>query len=104
MRVYTVHRQNKFDYDCSVELLNLGCYVNKQKAIARAKAEYECMQGEYEDDMLHYSDKNAYDPNEYDSGALYMEADDNDGFYVITFGADDKCETHCAWVDEWEVQ
>lgn len=104
MKVYTVQRQNKFDYDCSVELLNLGCYADKEKAIARAKQEYERMQGEYEDEMLKYSDKDVYDPDDYDSGALYVEADDEEGFYLITYGADEHYENHIAFVDEWEVQ
>lgn len=104
MRVYTVQRQDKFDYDFSSAIINLGCYINKDKAIAVAKAEYECMQGEYEDSMLHYSNQDIYDPNEYGSGALCVETDDEYGFYLITFGADDKCESHCVWVDEWEVQ
>ena len=104
MRVYTVHRQNKFDYDFSVELLNFGCYVNKEKAMAEAKREFGRMQGEYEDEMLKYSDRDVYDPDEYDSGALYVEADDEDGFYFISFGAQDHYESHIVWVDEWEVQ
>ena len=103
MQVYTVHRQNKYDYDFSVELLNLGCYADKEKAMEEAKREYERMQGEYEDDMLHYSDTAAYDPDEYDSGALYVESDDEDGFYFISFGAKDKYESHIVWVDEYEV-
>lgn len=104
MKVYTVHRQDKFDYDFSVELVNLGCYTDKAKAVARAKKEYECMQGEYEDKMLKYSDKDIYDPDEYGSGALYVETDDEYGFYLISFGTDEHYESHIAWVDEWEVE
>ena len=104
MKIYTVQRQDKFDYDFSVSLVNLGCYSDKAKAIARAKKEYGCMQGEYEDEMLKYSDKDIYDPNEYDSGALYVETDDEDGYYIITFGADEHYESHGVWVDEWELE
>jgi hypothetical protein len=104
MTVYTVQRQDKFDYDCSAELVNLGCYLYIEKAIARAEQEYEVMQCEYEDEISQYSNADIYDPEEYGSGALYVEEDNENGFYVITFGADDKCETHCVWVDEWEVQ
>ena len=56
MKVYTVERQNKFDYDFSVELLKIGCFFDKAKAIVLAKEEFESMQGEYEDEMLKYSD------------------------------------------------
>ena len=85
MKIYTVQRQDKFDYDFSVSLVNLGCYSDKAKAIARANKEYGCMQGEYEDEMLKYSDKDIYDPDEYSSGALYVETDDEDGYYGIVF-------------------
>lgn len=104
MKVYTVQRQDEFDYDFSVLLTNLGCYADKAKAIARSKAEYERMQGEYEDEMLKYSDTDIYDPEEYCSGALDVEADDECGFYAITFGAEEHYETHGVWVDEWKVQ
>ena len=103
MKVYTVQRQDKFDYDFSVALVNIGCYTDKAKAIEAAKKEYENMQGEYEDKMHEYSDVEVYDPDEYGSGALYVEADDVYGYYEITFGAFEHYETHCVWVDEWEV-
>lgn len=102
MKVYTVQRQNKIDYDCSVELLKLGCYANRESAVERAKMEYKSMQGEYEDKMRKYSDKDIYDPDEYDSGALFIEEDD--GLYFISFGADEEYESHTVWVEEWEVE
>ena len=104
MKIYTVQRQDKFDYDFSVLLTNLGCYTDKTKAIARSKAEYEHMQGEYEDEMLKYSDTDIYDPNDYGSGALEVEVDDECGFYSISYGMHEDYETHGVWVDEWEVQ
>lgn len=104
MKIYTVQRQDKFDYDFSALLVNLGCYSDKTKAIARAKREYERMQGEYEDEMLKYSDKDIYDPEEYDSGALYVETNDEDGYYIITYGADEHYESHGVWVDEWDLE
>lgn len=104
MKIYTVQRQDKFDYDCSVLLTNIGCYTDKAKAIARSKSEYESMQGEYEDQMEKYSDKDIYDPEEYGSGALYVEEDNECGYYIITFGLHEDYETHGVWVDEWELQ
>ena len=104
MKVYTVQRQDKIDYDFSVELLNLGCFASKEKAAERAMVEYESMQGEYEDQMLKYSDKDIYDPDEYGSGALYVEEDIADGYYVITYGADEHHECHSVWVDEWDIE
>lgn len=104
MKVYTVERQNKFDYDFSVELLKVGCFFDKAKAIALAKEEFKSMQGEYEDSMLKYSDTDVYDPDEYDSGALYVEEDDECGYYCISFGADEHYESHLVWVEEWDVE
>ena len=102
MKVYTVYRQDKFDYDFSVSLLKLGCYSDRDKAVEVAKKEYESMHGEYEDEMLKYADKNIYDPEEFGSGALFVEEDD--GVYFISFGADEDYESHTAWVDEWDVE
>lgn len=102
MKVYTVYRQDKFDYDCSVTLIKLGCSSNRDKAIEIAKQEYAYMQGEYEDQMSHYGNIDIYNPNEYGSGALFTEEDD--GVYFISFGADEDYESHTVWVDEWEVQ
>lgn len=102
MKVYTVYRQDKFDYDCSVSQVKLGCSLNKEKAIKIAKQEYEVMQGEYEDQMSKYSDADVYDPNEYGSGALFAEEDD--GVYFISFGADEDYESHTVWVDEWDLE
>ena len=104
MKIYTVQRMDKFDYDFSVELKNLGCYTDKTKAIARSRAEYMQMNGEYEDEMIKYSDADIYDPEELDSGALYMEVDPEDGYYIISFGAEENYESHAVWVDEWELQ
>lgn len=104
MKIYTVLRQNKIDYDFSVELLKVGCFLGKAKAIALAKKEYESMQAEYEDQMLKYSDKDIYDPDEYESGATYTEEDDEHGYYCISFGIDEHYESHCVWVDEWDVE
>ena len=101
MKVYTVQRQDKFDYDFSVELRKCGCYINRDKAIARAKQIYERICGEYEDEMLHYSDKDEYDE---DSGALSVEEDTENGYYRISFGFEENYEVHSVAVDEWEVQ
>lgn len=103
MKVYTVERQNKFDYDFAVELLKVGCFLDMQKAIELAKKEYESIQAEYEDQMLKYSDEDIYNPHEHDSGALYVEEDDECGFYFISFGNDEHYESHCVWVEEWDV-
>ena len=103
MKVYTVQRENKIDYDFSVELLNIGCYTDKSNAIASAKREYDNMREEFESEIEEYSDTELYDPNEHGSGALFVEEDSEHGFYVIAFGYQEKYESHAVWVDEWEV-
>lgn len=101
MKIYTVNRQDKVDYDCSVCLLKLGCFSDRDKAVEIAKKEYQSMQGEYEDKMLKYSNKDIYDPEEYSSGALFVEEDN--GLYFISFGADEEYESHTVWVEEWDL-
>jgi len=102
MKFYTVYRQDKFDYDCSVSLIKIGCSLNEQKAIEIAEREYEVMQCEYEDQMSKYSDVDIYDPDDYSSGALFTEEDN--GVYFISFGADEYYESHTVWIDEWDVE
>ena len=104
MKIYTVLRQDKFDYDFSVLLTKIGCFTDKAKAIAASKTEYESMQGEYEDEMLKYSDTDIYNPDEYGSGALYVEEEEELGFYTIKFGTEENHEIHDVWVDDWELQ
>lgn len=60
MKNYTVERMDKYDYDFSVEIKKGGCYSDKEKALKRAKEIYEMMCGEYENEMLRYSDKDVY--------------------------------------------
>ena len=102
MKVYTVQRKDKFYYDFSTELKNCGCYTDRDKAIARAKQIYEKMQGEYEDEMIQYSDKDEYEDEDY--GALVVEEDVENGYYEITFGFEEDHEVHSVAVDEWELE
>lgn len=101
MTVYTVQRQDKYDYDFSILLQNLGCYTDKAKAMERSQVEYEHMKDEYKNDMLKYSDTDTYDPED---DALSVEEDEEYGFYSISFGMDEDYETHAVWVDEWKVK
>lgn len=102
MKVYTVQRKDKFDYDFSVMLTKCGCFADKEKAKKRARSVYEGMCGEYEDEMLEYSDKDEYE-DEYD-GALVVEEDPENGYYCISFGYEENHEVHNVAVNEWELQ
>jgi hypothetical protein len=103
MKVYTVSRQDKYDYDFSVESIKIGCYADLAKAIAAAKREYIMMVAQYDDEIDKYADTEMYDPNEPDSGALYTEVDNDHGFYAVNFGYHEDYESHVVWVDEWDV-
>lgn len=102
MKIYTVERMDKYDYDFSVELKKCGCYVDKEKALQRAKQVYEGMCGEYEDEMKEYSDEDEYP--EVCDGALEVEEDPEDGYYFIGFGFEEDHECHSVAVEEWELE
>lgn len=102
MKIYTVQRMDKYDYDFSVELRKCGCFTDKEKAKEKAKSVYKKMCGEYEDDMLEYSDTDMYeDPDE---GALDVEEDDENGYYKISFGYQEHYEMHNVAIDEWDLK
>ena len=101
MKIYTIERMDKFDYDFSVELKKCGCYVDKEKALQRAKEVYEGMCGEHEDEMKEYSDEDEYP--EVCDGALEVEEDSENGYYFIGFGFEEHHECHSIAVEEWEL-
>ena len=102
MKIYTVERMDKYDYDFSVQIKKGGCYSDKNKALERAKKVYESMCGEYEDEMLRYSDEDEYP--EVGEGALEVEEDPENGYYRISFGFEEDYEVHCIAVEEWEME
>lgn len=102
MKVYTVERMDKYDYDFSVEIKKGGCYSDRNKALKRARELYERMCGEYEDEMLRYPNENKY-PGVFDS-LLDVEEDSEYGYYRISFGLDENYECHSVAVEEWEME
>ena len=102
MKVYTVERMDKYDYDFSVELKKYGAFKDRKKAIRKAKEVYESMCGEYEDDMLRYSDESYCE--EEDAGRLHVIKDAVFGYYKISFGAEEDYEVHSVAVEEWEME
>lgn len=102
MKIYTVQRKDKFYYDFSVELKKCGCFASIEDAKQQARLVYEKMCGEYEDEMLEYSDKDEYEDE--DDGALYVEEDFENGYYEISFGYEEDHEVHNVTVNEWELQ
>ena len=102
MRIYTVERIDKYDYDFSVELKKYGAFKDMKKAIKKAKEVYKSMCGEYEDEMLRYSDESYYEDEA--SGRLYVEEDAENGYYCIAFGFEEDYECHSVAVEEWELE
>ena len=102
MKIYTVERMDKYDYDFSVEISKHGCFTNKEKAVQKAKQVYESMCGTYEDEMVKYSDEDCYEDEA--SGKLYIEEDAENGYYCIAFGFEDDYECHSVAVEEWELE
>ena len=100
MKVYTVERMDKYDYDFSVEFKKYGAFKDRKKAIKKAKEVYESMCGEYEDKMLIYSDEDTYGE---DFGRLHIVKDHMFGYYKISFG-DEDYECHSVAVEEWEME
>ena len=100
MKVYTVQRMDKYDYDFSVELKKCGCFVNKTDAKRKAKEVYDGMRVEYKEDIVDYERaKNMYE----DYSLLEFEEDDENGYYRISFGDSDEYEYHSVAVDEYEL-
>ena len=80
MRVYTVERMDKYDYDFSVEIKKYGAFRDRNNALKKAKEVYHSMCGEYEDDIERYSDKDVYIDE--DVGGLYVIEDNEFGYYA----------------------
>lgn len=101
MKIYTVEKLSKYDYDFSVEITKHGCYADKAKALERAKLEYENMCAMYEDEMARYSDEDCYEDAA--SGKLRVEEDAENGYYLIAFGLEKDYQCHSVAVEEWEL-
>ena len=96
MRVYTVQRQDKSYYDFSVSTIKCGCYINRDKALQKAKSVYESLCSELEEDIEEYRDTCG--------GEAEFEEYPDEGYYSISYGDEEDHEVHLITVDEWEVQ
>lgn len=103
MKMYVVSSMSKYYYDFSVETRKHGCFrpESRDKAIAKAREFFEHLKNVCKEDIDEYSNEEEY-PDE-DSGALYIEEDDEYGYYQISFGTEEHHECHCVYVDEYEV-
>ena len=102
MKVYTILYMIQDEYDGSVDLKKLGCFANKEKATKHAKLAFSVMRRRYANEINEYSDYEKY--TEECEGALYMEADEENGYYCVAFGRLERRETHIISTEEWEVE
>ena len=101
MKIYTIQGIDKIDYDFSVTTLKRGCFANKEKALERAKEEFEKLKNTFADEIAEYSNEEEY--SDVDEGALEMLEYPESGFYRISFGFEEDFETHTIEVEEWDV-
>lgn len=104
MKVYTVMSTDRIDYDISFEQRKLGCFYDRNKALQRAKEEFEKVKEIYAKEMQKYSNKELYPDDDWDNGALWVEEDYESGYYCISYGADENYESHQICVDEWIIE
>ena len=104
MTIYVVSSMSKYDYDFSVETQKHGCFrpASRDKAIAKAREVFKYLKNTCKEEIEEYSNEEEY-PDE-DSGALYIEEDDEAGYYQISFGTEENHECHCVYVDEYELE
>lgn len=98
MKIYTVQRMDQYDYDFSVLTTKYNAYKDHNKAFECSRKVYENMCEEYCEEMEMYSKE-----DEYDQGSLYIEEDDENGYYHMSFGREDEHESHCISVEEFDV-
>lgn len=96
MIVYTVQIQEKYYYDFSVSTIKCGCFIDKDKALQKAKSTYENLCRELEENIEEYADTYG--------DIADVEEDPDTGFYSIAFGDEEDHEIHTVTVDEWEVK
>lgn len=101
MKIYTVQRMDKIDYDFSVSLIKYGCFASKEKAKRKARLAYEKLLKEYAEEIEEYSNEEYYE--EPGDGLLEIEEDEENGYYRISFGFEEDYEMHNIAINEWNL-
>ena len=94
--VYTIEITHRKDYDFSFEQRKMGCFYDKDKAISRAKNGFAVLKNMLANQIERYQDE--------ESGATWIEEDDDTGYYCISFGEDEEYESHQICVEEWFIE
>ena len=102
MKIYTVQRMEKYDYDFSVILKKCGCFTDKEKAKEAARREYKKLYSDCAEEIERYSNEDEY--RDVDEGMFEAIEDDENGYYRISFGYGEDYEMHNVAVNEWELE
>ena len=103
MKVYTVSGTHRIDYDFSIEIFKFGCFVDSNKALKRAKAAFiKARDNDFADEIEEYSNEEEYP--DIGEGALNIEMDEENGYYLISFGIEEDYESYTISIDEWNVE
>ena len=101
MKVYAVIQHDQYECDCSSIIVKHNAFFDKNKALAHANKVYKSMCEDYADEMEQYSNEDAFE--EVSQGSLYIEQDDEHGYYFLSFGRGEERETHCISVEEFAI-
>ena len=101
-KVYTVTTLSKCDYSFSVETKKHGAFTSFESALTRLKEVVEKFKKSYEKEFEEYSNVEIYD-NEQD-GLLTIYEDYETGYWFCSFGFEERHESHCITIDEWEIE
>lgn len=99
MKIHLVMGVSKIDYDFSVDVSHYGAFHDKQKAIEKAKEEFEKLKLKYAEEIEQYSDEEEYP--DISEGALIIEEDPE--YYYMSFGFEEDYEMHSISVNEVEI-
>lgn len=102
MKIYTVTKQSKIDYDFSVETEKYGAFLDFDAAVKRMKKVVKELKAELKDNIKEYSDKETYIDE--DNG-LYTEYKDfENGYWACNYGFQENYESYQVCVDVFEVE
>lgn len=103
MEVYVVQEFSREDYDFSTDIENHGVYINKDKAIEKAKKIFDGLKARYKEEIEEYTprDNNEYDDEEDEDfedfdeeGEVEFYIEEENGFYAFSFGSNENYELH----------
>lgn len=106
MKIYTVTKMSKIDYDFSVTTTTHGAFLNFDNAVKRLKEVVEKFKKSIKNDIEKYSNIDIYPDEE---NGLYTEDEEidekfNDGYWECHFGCQEHYEFHCIAIDEYEIE